>query len=63
MKRSKLRSYTALLILCRVLIQVLKLRERGSLLNIDEYYMTKGYCECHLYAFLQRIQLLSSDAR
>ena len=63
MKRSELRSYAVLSVLCRVLIQALKLRERGSLSNIDEYNVAKDCCKHYLYASLQRIQLLNSDTR
>ena len=62
MKRSESRSYAVLSVLYRVLIQTLKLRERGSLFNMSKHHIAKDYCKCHLYAPLQRIQLLSSDA-
>ena len=62
MKRSELRSHAALSVLYRVLIQALKLRERGSLSNIDKHYVAKDYCKHYLYVPLQRIQLFSSDA-
>ena len=60
MKRSESRSYIILSVLHRVLILMLKLRERGSLSNVNKYYVAKDYCEHHLYASLQRIQLLNS---
>ena len=61
MKRPELRSYIILLVLCRVLILMLKLRERGSLSNVSKHYVIKDCCKHYLYAPLQRIQLLSSD--
>ena len=62
MKRPESRSHIILSVLHRVLILMLKLREKDSLSNINKHYVAKDYYECHLYVSLQRIQLLSSDA-